>query len=120
MLKQLLINKYFHKLCKDKFFKNDEDAVIGSAKNVIQFLKENITYANEDKNIVGEEWAEYIISESYNLIEQINKAYKNKNNIVGLFNHPMSGYYILQEKQSLFEDLKEYYDELKEDSLDGD
>ena len=32
----------------------------------------------------------------------------------------MSGYYILQEKQSLFEDLKEYYNELKEDSLDGD
>lgn len=115
MLKQFLINRYFHKLCKEKFFKNDEDAVIGRARDVIRFLKENSTYAAEDKETIGEEWAEYVISESNNLIQEINKKYKNKNNIVGLFNHPMSGYFVLQEKQSLLEDLKEYYDELEED-----
>ena len=115
MLKQFLINRYFHKLCKEKFLKNDEDAVIGSAKDVIQFLKENIEYAKNDKNIIGEEWSEYVISESTNLIDEIDRNYKNKKNIVGLFNHPMSGYFVLQEKQSLFEDLKEYYDELEED-----
>ena len=115
MFKQFLINRYFHKLCKEKFFKNDEDAVIGSAKDVIQFLNENIEYAKNDRQQIGEEWSDYIISESNNLIKEINKKYKNQRNIVGLFNHPMSGYFVLQEKQSLFEDLKEYYDELEED-----
>lgn len=114
MLKQFFINRYFHKLCTEKFFKNDEEAVIGSAKDVIQLLKENIDYTKNPENDVGEEWSEFIINESNDLIKEIDKTYKNKNNIIGLLFHPMSGYYVLQEKQSLFEDLKEYYDELEE------
>lgn len=78
MYKQILINKYFHKLCKEKFFKNDEDAIIGSAKDVIQFLKENIEYVNNKENNVGEEWAEFITTESNDLIQDINRTYKKK------------------------------------------
>ncbi|MBO6243345.1 MAG: hypothetical protein J6O41_02085 [Clostridia bacterium] len=114
MLKQFFINRYFHKLCKEKFFKNDEERVIGSARDVIKMLQGNIEYAKTNKNDIGEEWSDYIISESTSLINEINEKYKKQNNIVGLFNNPMSGYFVLQEKNSLYEDLKEYYDELEE------
>ncbi len=114
MLKQFFINRYFHKLCNKNFFKNDEEAIIGSAKNVIQVLKENIDYAKNPENNVSEEWSEFIINESDNLIKEINKTYKNKSNIIGLFFHTMVGYFVLQDKKSLLEDLREYYNELEE------
>ena len=40
MLKQFFINRYFHKLRTEKFFKNDDEEIIGKAKDVIQNLKD--------------------------------------------------------------------------------
>ena len=36
MFKQFFINKYFQKLSNTKFFRNDENAIIGKAKDVIK------------------------------------------------------------------------------------
>ena len=36
---QNLINKYFSKLCSEKFFKNDDENIIGEVKDVIENLK---------------------------------------------------------------------------------
>ena len=114
MLKQFFINKYFHKLCKEKFFKNDEDSVIGSAENVIHMLKENIKYAKNVENSDNKEWAEFIIAESNSLIYEISRTYKNKKDIIGLYNSPMSGFYMLYDRSLLLEELEEYYKELED------
>ena len=44
MFKQFFINKYFKKLSNTKFFRNDEDAIIGRAKDVIKNLQDQISY----------------------------------------------------------------------------
>ena len=41
---QELINEFFDKLCKNKFFKNDDEEIIGKVKDVIQNLNEQIEY----------------------------------------------------------------------------
>ena len=115
MLKQILINKYFYKLSTGKFFKNDDDAMIGRAKDVIHNLKDNIEYLNILENDDLKEDIININNETIELIKEINRKYFNKNNVIGLFNHPMAGFYVLQEKGELYEYLKEYYDELKEE-----
>lgn len=114
MLKQFFINRYFHKLCNEKFFKNDDEEIIGKAKDVIQNLKDQIEYVKNPKNEVDEEDMNFVIDEATALINEIDKTYFLKNNVIGLFVHPMAGFYVLQSKKSLFEDLKEYYDELEE------
>lgn len=114
MLKQFFINRYFHKLCTEKFFKNDDEEIIGKAKDVIQNLKDQIEYVKNPKNEVDEEDMKFIIDEATALIKEIDKTYFFKNNVIGLFVHPMAGFYVLRDKKSLFEDLKEYYDELEE------
>ena len=48
-----------------------------------------------------------------NKIEEIQKEYRNKNNVIGLYNHPMAGFYVLQDKYTLYKDLKDYYNELE-------
>ena len=45
MFKQFFINKYFQKLSNTKFFKNDENAIIGKAKDVIKNLQNQIHLA---------------------------------------------------------------------------
>lgn len=111
MLKQFFINRYFHKLCKEKFLKNDEETIIGKAKDVIQYMNEQINYVNNPENKIDEEDIEFIVTETGLLIEEINKIYFFKNNVIGLSSHPMSGFYVLQDRKKLLEDLKEYYEE---------
>ena len=40
MFKQFFINKYFQKLSNTKFFRNDENAIIGKAKDIIKNLQD--------------------------------------------------------------------------------
>ena len=47
---QELINEFFDKLCKNKFFKNDDEEIIGKAKDVIQNLNEQIEYVMNEEN----------------------------------------------------------------------
>lgn len=111
---QELINKYFNKLCKDKFFKNNDEKIIGKAKDVINNLNRQIEYANNIENEISEEDRKFIISESIKLIQEINITYPNKDDIIMVALHPMAGFYVLQEQETLFEELKEYYEELEE------
>jgi hypothetical protein len=114
MYKQFLINKYFKKLCNAKFFKNDEDAIIGRAKDVIKCLQDGVTYVKDPINEVNEENRDFLVEETALLIKDIQNDYHNMNNVIGLTNHPMLGFYVLQDKTDLYNELKEYYEEMEE------
>ncbi|MCI8470474.1 MAG: hypothetical protein HFJ35_03130 [Clostridia bacterium] len=112
---QKLINKYFSKLCTEKFFKNDDEDIIGKVKDVIENLKEQIKFVNTPENDVCKEDIEFIIKSANELIAVINSNYTNKNDVIGISVNPMAGFYMLQSKETLFKELKEYYEELEED-----
>lgn len=112
---QKLINKYFCKLCTEKFFKNDDENIIGKVKDVIENLEEQIKYVNNPKNKICQEDIEFIVNAANELIKEINANYTNKNDVIGINLHPMAGFYMLQPKETLFEELKEDYEELEED-----
>ena len=114
MFKQFFINKYFKKLSNTKFFRNDEDAIIGKEKDVIKNLQDQISYVGNIYNDIDEENKKMIITDANLLIKEIQKHYHNKNNVIGLYNHPMANFYILQDKNMLYQDLKDYYKELEE------
>lgn len=112
---QELINEFFDKLCKNKFFKNDEEEIIGKAKDVIQNLNEQIEYVMNEENEISEEEREAIVDEATKLIQIINNKYSNKDDVIWLNSSPMDNFYYLQEKESLYEELKKYYEELEEE-----
>ena len=112
---QELINNYFKKLCKNKFFKNDDEEIIGKVKDVIQNLNEQIEYVMNEENEISKEERDAIVNEATKLIEKINNNYSNKDDVIWLNNSPMDSFYDLQEKESLYEELKEYYEELEEE-----
>lgn len=111
---QNLVNKYFSELCTEKFFKNDDENIIGRVKDVIENLEEQIKYVNNPKNKICQEDIEFIVNATNELIKEINANYINKNDVIGITLHPMTGFYVLQHKETLFEELKEYYEELEE------
>lgn len=108
------INKYFNKLCKDKFFKNNDEVIIGKAKDVINNLYDQIEYVNNPKNEMNTEDIEFITDEATKLINEIDNTYSNKDDVIMISFHPMAGFYMLQDKKALYEELKEYYEELEE------
>ena len=55
MFKQFFINKYFQKLSNTKFFRNDENAIIGKAKDIIKNLQDQIYYVENPHNDIDEE-----------------------------------------------------------------
>lgn len=111
---QKLINKYFNKLCSDKFFKNDCETIIGRAKDVIELLKSESEYINNPENNVEIETIDFNTYEIKELIKEIQGTYSNLNDVIYLFEHPMVGFYVLANRKDLYQDLKEYYIELEE------
>lgn len=111
---QELINKYFNELCKEKFFKDDDEEIIGKAKDVIDNLNSQIEYAKNQKNALDECDTEFVVNEATDLIQEINKNYHNKDDVIKIALHPMAGFYVLQDKEELLEELQEYYEELEE------
>lgn len=107
---QKLINKYFSKLCTEKFFKNDNENIIGRVKDVIENLEKQIKFVNNSKNEISQEDIDFIVNAANELIKEINANYTNKNDVIGISLHPMAGFYMLQPKETLFEELKEYYE----------
>ena len=60
MFKQFFINKYFQKLSNTKFFRNDENAIIGKAKDVIKNLQNQIHLLNiEISNMIVDFYLKY-------------------------------------------------------------
>lgn len=113
MFKQFFINRFFNKLTSEDFFQNDDEAVIGKAKDVIQSLKDQIEYVKNPDHEFDKEEATNIIDNSNDLINEIENTYHNKNNVVGIVNSPMAGFFVLQDKKSLYLDLKEYYEDMR-------
>ena len=111
---QQKINEYFKKLTNKKFFKYDDEVIIGKAKDVISDLKKQIKYIKNKKNKIDKEEAEYLAQEAKDLIEEIKEKYKNGNDVIEIYLHPMDNFYCLIEKKYLYEELKEYYEEMKE------
>ena len=105
------INEYFSKLCSEKFFKNDDETIIGKAKDVIQNLKDQIAYAKNKINELDELDVQLIVENSNQLIDEITHRYTNKEDVVLVSLHPMAGFYVLQNKETLYEELKAYYEE---------
>ena len=83
------------------------------AKDIIKNLQDQIYYVENPHNDIDEENRDFIVEEANSLIEEIQKEYRNKNNVIGLYNHPMAGFYVLQDKYILYKDLKDYYNELE-------
>ena len=115
MFKQFFINRYFNKITTEEFFRNDEEAVIGKAKDVIEQLK---SYT-EDLKIKEDEFdleeLNTWITENDDLINKIEQKYHNRNDVIGIYYHPIAGTFLLQDKDELYEELKEYYKEMKEE-----
>lgn len=111
---QDLINEYFNKLCSNKFFKNDEEVIIGKAKDVIKELEEQLEFVNSPEMSFDVDSILFMTNEVKLLINDIQDTYSNDNDVIEIALHPMSGFYVLQKKETLFEELKEYYEELEE------
>lgn len=111
---QSLINEYFSKLCSDKFFINDGENIIGRTKDIIEELEQESKYVSNPNNKISKEEVEFITNEAKDLINEIKKEYSNEDDVIKISLHPMVGFYTLIDKESLCEELKEYYDELEE------
>ena len=116
MCKQYYINKYFKKLCNTKFFQNDGEAIIGRAKDVIIDLQEQIKFVKDPENNIDEETINDVDIEAQSLINKIREKHKNQNDVVGIYVHPMATFYMLGEIDDLYKELKEYYEEMEENT----
>lgn len=100
--KQEEINFYYNKLYKDKLLEFD-NGMIGKVKNDIESLNREIKQAKElmikDK--------EYYIGCYNDIMEDLKN--KNENDIVELFIHPMTGYYMVLNKDTVLRRLKREY-----------
>ena len=108
---QELINKYFKQLCTGKFFKNDDETIIGKVKDVIEDLEQQSLYVNNHKNNFDEETIEFITEETKELIHEIKNKYSNENDVIEISVHPMAGFYVLIEQQDLLDELQAYIDD---------
>lgn len=115
---QSKINEYFNKLCKDKFLKNDDEEIIGKAKDVIENLKEQLNFEKNSEENIDNETREFVEKSASELIKEIKNNYKNEMDVIYIAVHPMSGFYELQERQYLMEELEDYYYEM-EDNKNG-
>ncbi len=111
---QNLINYYFKQLCDDKFFENNEEVIIGKAKDVIKNLKEQAQYVKNPENNIDQDEIKFITSEVADLINTIKEEYPNKNDVIKISINPMVGFYELIDAELLLEELKIYYEELGE------
>jgi len=112
---QKLINEYFDKLCSDKFFKDDYEEIIGRKKDVIEKLKENVQYAKNPKNNVDKSDIKFIKSETKALLKQIKNENLKDDDVIYLDYHPMSDFYALQSTETLYNELKDYMEDLEDD-----
>ena len=107
------INEYFNKLCKEKFFRNDE-ALIGKAKDVIDDLEQNADYVKNDNSLDKQE-ANFIIKETSKLVKKIKKEHPNLDDVIKLYDNEMGEFTELVETEILYNEMKEYYEEEYED-----
>ena len=114
---QNIINTYFDRICKEKFLVNDPEEMIGRAKDVLQELQEQFDQYLSSESELDEEEKEFISSEYKGLIEEIKKDVPNKNDVISLGYHPMADFYVLDSKEDTYKNVKDYYQEWREDTM---
>ncbi len=94
--------------------RNTINFITDFAKDVIDNLNSQIEYAKDPANALNECDIEFVVNEATDLIQEINKHYQDKDDVIEIALHPMSGFYVLQDKEKLLEELQDYYEELEE------
>ena len=56
------------------------------------------------------------IIEALEIENKIREKHKNQNDVVGIYVHPMATFYMLEEIDDLYKELKEYYEEMEENT----
>lgn len=98
--KQNRINDYYNKLYGNKLIE-DEDRKIGSVKDIKNKLKEEIkAIDSEDK--------EYYLEEFEQMMKELEE--KREDDIIEIFEHDMSEYYVILNQDSLYEELKNEFE----------
>ena len=101
--KQNSINDYYNKLYGDKLME-DEERKIGRVKDIKNKLKEEIkAIDSEDK-----EYKEYYLEEFEQIMKELEE--KREDDIVEIFEHDMSAYYVILNQDSLYEELKNEFE----------
>ncbi len=117
---QNITNTYFDRICKEKFLINDPEAMIGRAKDVLQELQEQLDQFLNSERELDEEEREIVTAETKDLIDEIKKEYPNQNDVIGLGYHPMADFYVLDSTEDTFKNVKEYYQEWREDTMSAE
>ena len=113
ILKEDLIKTFKDLYPVGEIYKSDEyEKVIGRKKDIVNFLKNNLYYVNDRKNRVEEETIDCVNSETPYLISELKKF--NDDDIVGMFNNPMSGYYTILSSDVTLEELELLNEESQE------
>lgn len=113
---QHIINMYHRKLVRNNIQINvDDEKIIASAKYIIKFLEKNLRdlYSN---NALEDEQRLYIYDETFKLINEIDKCYR-KWDIIEIFINPMCDFYDIADEKNLYNELKEYMKEVRENKI---
>ena len=105
------INKYFSELCTEGFLKDTDEEIIGKAKDVIADLKDKLEYFKSHSDDTSEEQIEFIENETKDLIEEIQSEYLNEEDVIEIYIHPMTDFYVLASKNQTFNHVELYYNE---------
>ena len=97
--KQNRINDYYNKLYGNKLME-DEERKIGRVNDIKNKLKEEIKAIDSE----DEEYKEYYLEEFEQMMKELEE--KREDDIVEIFEHDMSAYYVILNKDSLYEELK--------------
>lgn len=105
---QKLINRYYKKVCDDKFFIYEGDEIIGKVKYILPEL-ESFANDTEKHKYLDEENMNLILHETNKLIKHIKKNL-NKNDVIYIAS---IDYFHLVKKWYLYKYLKAHYKEWK-------
>lgn len=101
--KQNSINDYYNKLYGNKLMENEERK-IGRVKDIKIILNEEIKAIDSE----DEEYKEYYIEEYEQMMKELEE--KREDDIIEIFEHDMSEYYVILNQDSLCEELEIEYE----------
>lgn len=78
-------------------------------------MKENVHYVKNPKNNIDKSEAKYIINETRYLLKELRNKDIKADDVVYLSYHPMSDFYALQSTETLYNELKDYIEDLEDD-----
>ena len=111
------INKYYKELYPKSPIQIIEEQIIGKVKDIIEKLIKNQKYVSNLDNEIEEELIEHINFVTKELIEELQNM--NQDDIVTLFNNPMTEYYGINNSKVTLKKIQELYlEQMKNMSLE--